>query len=104
MEAIARRRDRTAFATLFAHFGPRVKAWMLRAGSSPPAADELTQETMLAVWQKAQLFDPSRAAVSTWIFTIARNLRIDLSRRDGRAQPGPDPSLYEPGPAPPDAG
>jgi RNA polymerase sigma-70 factor, ECF subfamily len=82
MEAIARRRDRTAFASLFAHFGPRVKAWMLRAGSSPPAADELTQETMLAVWQKAQLFDPSRAAVSTWIFTIARNLRIDATRRE----------------------
>jgi RNA polymerase sigma-70 factor (ECF subfamily) len=82
MAAIARRRDRTAFAGLFAHFGPRVKAWMLRAGSSPSAAEELTQETMLAVWQKAQLFDPSRAAVSTWIFTIARNLRIDAMRRE----------------------
>ena len=82
MEAIARRRDRAAFAALFAHFGPRVKAWMLRAGSNPAAAEELTQETMLAVWQKARLFDPARAGVSTWIFTIARNLRIDTLRRE----------------------
>jgi RNA polymerase sigma-70 factor (ECF subfamily) len=82
IEAIARRRDRTAFAELFTHFGPRVKAWMLRAGSSPTAADELTQETMLAVWQKAHLFDPAKAGVSTWIFTIGRNLRIDAVRRE----------------------
>jgi RNA polymerase sigma-70 factor (ECF subfamily) len=82
IEAVARRRDRTAFAELFAYFGPRVKAWMLRAGSSPATAEELAQETMLAVWQKAILFDPVRASVSTWIFTIARNLRIDALRRE----------------------
>jgi RNA polymerase sigma-70 factor (ECF subfamily) len=82
IEAIARRRDRTAFADLFAHFGPRVKAWMLRAGSGSAAAEELTQETMLAVWQKAHLFDPAKAGASTWIFTIGRNLRIDAIRRE----------------------
>jgi RNA polymerase sigma-70 factor (ECF subfamily) len=82
LEAIANQRDRAAFAELFAYFGPRVKAWMLRAGSPPTAAEELAQETMLAVWQKARLFDPGRAGVSTWIFTIARNLRIDASRRE----------------------
>jgi RNA polymerase sigma-70 factor, ECF subfamily len=82
IEAIARRRDRAAFAALFAHFAPRVNAWMLRAGSNHSAAEELTQETMLAVWQKARLFDPARAGVSTWIFTIARNLRIDALRRE----------------------
>jgi RNA polymerase sigma-70 factor (ECF subfamily) len=82
IEAIAQRRDRTAFAALFAHFAPRIKAWMLRAGSNPTAAEELTQETMLAVWQKARLFDPARAGASTWVFTIARNLRIDALRRE----------------------
>lgn len=82
IEAIALRRDRAAFADLFAYFGPRVKAWMLRAGSNPTAAEELAQETMLAVWQKARLFDPARAGASTWIFTIARNLRIDALRRE----------------------
>ncbi len=82
IEAIAVRRDRAAFADLFAYFAPRVKAWMLRAGSGPTAAEELAQETMLAVWQKARLFDPARAGASTWIFTIARNLRIDSLRRE----------------------
>jgi RNA polymerase sigma-70 factor (ECF subfamily) len=82
IEAIAQRRDQTAFADLFAYFAPRVKAWMLRAGSNPTAAEELAQETLLAVWQKARLFDPTRAGASTWIFTIARNLRIDAARRE----------------------
>jgi RNA polymerase sigma-70 factor (ECF subfamily) len=93
IQAIAQRRDRAAFADLFAHFGPRVKAWMLRAGSNPAAAEELTQETMLAVWQKARLFDPARAGASTWIFTIARNLRIDSLRRERHpSELMPDPS------------
>jgi RNA polymerase sigma-70 factor (ECF subfamily) len=82
IEAIAQRRDRAAFADLFAYFAPRVKAWMLRAGSNPTAAEELAQETLLAVWQKARLFDPARAGASTWIFTIARNLRIDAACRE----------------------
>jgi RNA polymerase sigma-70 factor (ECF subfamily) len=91
--AIARDSDRAAFANLFAYFGPRVKAWMLRAGSNPTAAEELAQETMLAVWQKARLFDPARAGASTWIFTIARNLRIDALRRERHpAELMPDPS------------
>ena len=80
--SVALHRDRAAFAELFAYFGPRVKAWMMRAGSNPTAAEELAQETMLAIWQKARLFDPARAGASTWIFTIARNLRIDALRRE----------------------
>jgi RNA polymerase sigma-70 factor, ECF subfamily len=82
IQAIARRRDRAAFATLFRTFAPKVKAWMLRGGASAAAAEELAQETMLAVWQKAALFDPARAGASTWIFTIARNQRIDALRRE----------------------
>jgi RNA polymerase sigma-70 factor, ECF subfamily len=93
IEAIAQRRDRTAFADLFAWFAPRVKAWMMRAGSTPTAAEELAQETMLAVWQKARLFDPAKAGAATWIFTIARNLRIDTLRRERHPSDlMPDPS------------
>jgi RNA polymerase sigma-70 factor, ECF subfamily len=93
MRAIAQRQDRAAFADLFAYFGPRVKAWMMRAGSTPTAAEELAQEAMLAVWQKARLFDPARAGVSTWIFTIARNLRIDTLRRERHpSELMPDPA------------
>lgn len=86
--AIAANADRTAFAALFGHFAPRVKSYMLRLGAEPQLAEELAQETLLAVWRKAAAFDPSKAAASTWIFTIARNLRIDAARRDRR---GADP-------------
>jgi RNA polymerase sigma-70 factor (ECF subfamily) len=64
---------------------------MLRLGASNASAEELAQETLLAVWRKAALFDPARAGASTWIFTIARNLRIDAIRRE-RPVPADDPS------------
>jgi RNA polymerase sigma-70 factor (ECF subfamily) len=79
---IADRRDRTAFARLFTWFAPRVKAYLLRLGLPGERAEELAQETMLTVWRKADQFDPARAGVGTWVFTIARNLRIDAQRRD----------------------
>jgi RNA polymerase sigma-70 factor (ECF subfamily) len=101
--AIALRGDRAAFATLFNHFAPRVKGYMLRLGVTQEAAEELAQETLLIVWRRAGAFDPSRAAASTWIFTIARNLRIDALRRDRRPSVAEDPSLEPPAPALPDA-
>ena len=90
--AIAQRGDRGAFAVLFGHFAPRVKSYMLRLGAEPLLAEELAQETLLAVWRRAASFDPAKAAPSTWVFTIARNLRIDVARRDRRGQPAEDPS------------
>ena len=78
--AIARDGDRQAFATLFAFFFPRVKAYLLRAGAPAAAAEELAQETMLRVWRKAGAYDPQSGAASTWVFVIARNLRIDRLR------------------------
>lgn len=83
--AIAERGDRAAFAALFDHFAPRVKSYMLRLGAGPEAAEELAQETLFIVWRRAAGFDPARAAASTWIFTIARNLRFDALRRDRRS-------------------
>tara|TARA_S200002703_G_scaffold24119_1_gene20929 strand:- start:617 stop:1255 length:639 start_codon:yes stop_codon:yes gene_type:complete len=79
--SVAVTRDREAFARLFAHFAPRVKAYMFRFGGNSETAEELAQEAMMQVWRKAHLFDPSKAAASTWIFTIARNLRIDRFRQ-----------------------
>lgn len=87
---IATARDKTAFATLFRQFAPRLKAFLARTGSAPDLAEEIAQETMIAVWWKADSFDRQRAAASTWIFTIARNKRIDLARRAGRARIDPD--------------
>lgn len=84
VSAIAKRQDRAAFSALFEFFAPRIKAFMLRSGASEAGAEELAQETMLAVWRKAALFDPASAGAAAWIFTIARNLRIDAHRRERR--------------------
>lgn len=79
--------DQSAFAELFAHFAPRVKAFLMKSGADPQMAEECAQEVMATVWTKAQMFDPSRAAVSTWIFTIARNKKIDMLRKGRRHEP-----------------
>lgn len=84
--AIAASSDRQAFAALFKHFAPRVKAFLMRSGTAEGLAEELVQETMIAVWRKAATFNPAQAAVSTWIFTIARNLRVDHFRRQGQRE------------------
>ena len=92
--AVARSRDRQAFVGLFTHFGPRLKAYLMRQGAGGQEAEELVQEAMIMVWQRAESFDPSRASASTWIFTIARNKRIDALRRDRRPEFDPnDPAL-----------
>lgn len=77
---MARDGDRQAFAVLFGFYFPRVKAYLLRGGAPASAAEEIAQETMLRVWRKANAFDPQTGAASTWIFVIARNLRIDRVR------------------------
>jgi len=73
--------DREAFQRLFEHFAPRVKGLMLKTGASSDDAEEIAQETLLAVWRKAAQFDPVSAGAAAWIYTIARNLRIDAARR-----------------------
>ncbi len=79
---VAQNRDRQAFAALFDHFAPRLKSFMMRKNASSELAEDLVQEAMIAVWTKAALYEPSKGSVTTWIFTIARNLRIDRIRRD----------------------
>jgi RNA polymerase sigma-70 factor (ECF subfamily) len=100
--AIAERGDRAAFSALFTHFAPRVKSYLLRLGASDASAEELAQETLLIVWRRAAAFDPGRAAPSTWIFTIARNLRFDALRREKRPTMTDDPSDAATDPAAPD--
>lgn len=92
IEAVARHQDRAAFAELFRRFAPRVKAFVMRAGCDADTAQEVAQETMVLVWRRAETFDRARAGASTWIFTIARNKRIDLLRRATHA--GFDPEDY----------
>jgi RNA polymerase sigma-70 factor, ECF subfamily len=82
LSRIALGRDRDAFAQLFDLYGPRVKSFMMRKGASPEQAEDLVQETMISVWSKAGMYVAERGSVTTWIFTIARNLRIDRLRRE----------------------
>jgi RNA polymerase sigma-70 factor (ECF subfamily) len=93
---VAVNQDRAACALLFAHFAPRVKAYLLRLGASSGVAEELAQETLLSVWRKAELFDPAKASAATWLFTIARNLRIDAIRREKRPELDPEDFMPEP--------
>jgi RNA polymerase sigma-70 factor (ECF subfamily) len=84
--SIARSGDRGAFAALFNHFAPRLKAFAVRQGVGATTAEELMQEAMLSVWRKAHTYDPQRATASTWVFTILRNKRIDMLRREHRPE------------------
>lgn len=78
--AVARDQDREAFARLFTSVGPRLKAWLVRSGSTADVADEIVQDTFVVFWRKAAMFDASRCGVGGWLFAIARNLRIDRHR------------------------
>lgn len=88
--------DKLAFAALFRHFAPRVKAFLMKSGASEALAEECAQDVMATLWQKAAQFDAERASVATWVFTIARNRRIDALRKSRRPEPedlpwGPEP-------------
>jgi RNA polymerase sigma factor (sigma-70 family) len=81
LTAVGATRDGQAFAVLFHHFRPRIQAQLVRLGLAPAAAEDLTQDVMETIWQKAHLYDRRRSAAMTWVFQIARNRRIDVKRR-----------------------
>lgn len=82
LSRIARDRSDEAFRQLFVDYGPRIRSYMVRQGADAALAEELAQETLLTVWRKAALYSPGKGTPATWIFTIARNLRIDRLRRE----------------------
>ena len=87
MTRIRDQQDQVAFAELFAHFAPRVKGFLMRSGADASLAEECAQEVMATCWHKAHMFDAARASVATWIFTIARNRKIDVLRKARRPEP-----------------
>jgi RNA polymerase sigma-70 factor (ECF subfamily) len=103
--AVATKRDRTAFARLFDFYAPRVYAYLLRLRLEPGVADELTQDVMTTLWQKAELFDRTKSSVGTWLLRIAHNRRIDVHRRSREdTVPEPRPTdTPDPSPAPDDS-
>ena len=98
--AVAERQDRAAFAALFRHFAPRLKSFFRRFRDDEARIDEVVQETFVAIWTKARLFDPSRASASTWVYTIARNQRIDAFRKEKRPEFDPEDPAFTPEPEP----
>ncbi|TQM91907.1 MAG: sigma-70 family RNA polymerase sigma factor [Roseinatronobacter sp.] len=87
LEKVAAEQSTDAFTELFEHFAPRVKGFLMKSGADHALAEECAQDVMVTVWKKAAQFDPARASVATWIFTIARNRRIDMMRKDRRPEP-----------------
>lgn len=81
IKTIAVEKNREAFSRLFEHYAPRLKAFSMKQGLTASKADEMVQEAMLQVWRKSESFDSERGSASNWIFTIMRNKRIDMFRR-----------------------
>ncbi|RKF07368.1 sigma-70 family RNA polymerase sigma factor [Oceaniradius stylonematis] len=101
---VASDRDKTAFAELFDFFAPRIKAYLRRLGLEDSAAEDIAQEVMIVLWHKANLFDPTKSSLSTWLFRVARNRRIDALRRDKSGLLDPDEPMLRPAESPlPDA-
>ncbi|MEL7539548.1 MAG: sigma-70 family RNA polymerase sigma factor [Pseudomonadota bacterium] len=96
VEQIAHTRSRAAFSELFEHFAPRVKSYLIRLGSDMSSAEEIMQEVMLNIWRKAEQYDRRQASVSTWIFRIARNRRIDSLRRTNKPELDAEDPMLQP--------
>lgn len=96
LRRVAEQADPAAFRELYDAFGPRVKAYMMRKGADAGTAEDLAQETLLTVWRKAALYADDKGSMTTWVFTIARNLRIDRLRREVPWQELPEWRLAEP--------
>ncbi len=96
--AVRDNRDREAFGRLYDYFAPRLKGMMIRGGLRDGSAEDVVQDVMLSVWNKAAQFDPHRAEAAGWIYGIARNRRIDLARRKPLSLPEelPEPESLEP--------
>ena len=84
VERIAAFSDKSAFAEVFSYYAPRVKSYLLRLGCTDSEAEDIAQDVMVNVWRKSAQYDRRQASVSTWIFRIARNRRIDAARRDDK--------------------
>ena len=82
---VAESQDIGSFKKIFDYFSPRLKSFLMRSGADETIAEEIIQETMTIIWTKADYYDPKMASPSTWIYTIARNKKIDILRKSRKA-------------------
>ena len=87
LSLVAEKRDKISFGYLFDHLAPKIKGFLRKNGTSEVSLDDLTQEVMIKIWRYAGHFDKKKGKVTTWVFTIARNARIDLIRKENRPEP-----------------
>jgi len=97
---VAAERDRAAFVTLFDHFAPRLKGYLMKQGADEALAEEIAQDVMVTLWRKAELFDPKKSSASTWLYRVARNRRIDRLRRQKTSELDPEEPTLQPAPLP----
>ncbi len=103
MRAVADRRDQQAFTIIFDYYAPRLKSWLMSQKMESSAAEELIQEVMMTVWRKAELYEPAKASLSTWLYRIARNRKIDNARRQKSRVVDENEEAFQPSSlAPPD--
>ena len=81
IDKISSDRDEIAFSSLFDFIAPKINAYYLQNGLSKDNSEELTQEVMSTIWLKSYQYDPTKSAVSTWVYTIARNKKVDFLRK-----------------------
>jgi RNA polymerase sigma-70 factor, ECF subfamily len=75
------RRDREAFAALYARTAAKLFGITLRIMRQREWAEEVLQESFVAVWQRAGDYDPARGSAMGWLVTIVRHSAIDQLRR-----------------------
>ena len=81
MKRIQKDRDEMAFSEIFDFFAPKINAYFIQNRIKIESSEELTQEVLSTVWVKSNLYKSKKSALSTWIFTISRNKKIDCFRK-----------------------
>jgi len=79
---IAETQDRLAFSNIFNYFAPRLKSFFIKLGCSESQSEEIIQEVMISIWTKSKTYNSEKSSVSTWVYTIAKNKRIDKIRKE----------------------
>ncbi|GIU23668.1 RNA polymerase sigma factor [Shewanella colwelliana] len=79
--SVASQRDKQAFTRLFQFFAPKILRFGIKQLGNEAQGNELVQDTMTNVWRKAHLYDSSKGAATTWVYTIMRNASFDMLRR-----------------------
>ncbi|MDU0354713.1 sigma-70 family RNA polymerase sigma factor [Paraglaciecola aquimarina] len=81
LQAVSLKRDKQAFSKLFKWFAPRIRQFGIKQFNNEAQASELVQETMTNIWRKAHLYDQSKGAPTTWMYSIMRNMSFDMLRK-----------------------